>query len=70
MSYNQRSSYLLKEHWRWRENQPSARRQTTTCCVHMVLQYLKDLAGNGYLKGPVGEGSAVDSTVDEFAVVL
>jgi hypothetical protein len=36
----------------------------------MVLQYLKDLAGNGYLKGPVGEGSAVDSTVDEFAVVL
>jgi len=34
--------------------------------VHKVLQYLKETAGNGYLKGPVGDGS----TVDEFAVVL
>jgi hypothetical protein len=34
--------------------------------VHLVLHYLKDVAGDGYLIGPVGEGS----TVDEFAVML
>jgi hypothetical protein len=30
------------------------------------VHYLKDTAGDSYLKGPVGEGFAVD----EFAVVL
>jgi hypothetical protein len=34
--------------------------------VHKVLQYLKDTAGDDYLKVPVGDGS----TVDEFVVVL
>jgi len=34
--------------------------------VHKVLKFLKDTAGDGYLKGPVGVGSAID----EFAVVL
>jgi hypothetical protein len=30
------------------------------------VQYVKDIAGDGYLKGPVSECS----TVDEFAVML
>jgi hypothetical protein len=34
--------------------------------VHKVLQCLKDTVGYGYLKGPVGEGSAVG----KFAVLL
>jgi len=34
--------------------------------VHKVLQFLKGTAGDGYLKGPVGEGS----TVGKFAVLL
>ena len=45
-------------------------RKSTICqkTDHNLLcaQYLKDTAGDGYLKGPVGDGS----TADEFAVVL
>jgi hypothetical protein len=57
-NHDQRGSYLLKEHSGWGENRPSARRRPfTTCCVHKVLQYLKDLVGEG-------------SSIDELAVVL